>query len=486
MKRNVMSLLILLLFLCVVSAGCLQVTITEKSTEEPAAEALAEGYETTLFDTSFVHRIDVEIAEEDWNDLLANAIIKTKYKANVIIDGERVDEVSFSTKGNSSLYFVAYEPDARRFSFKINFGKYVDGGNYHGLEKLNLNNGFSDATINMKDYFSYKLFREAGVPAPLTSFVWLTINGKDHGLYLAVEDESESFLGRNTDGEGVIYKPESKDLGLTMEQIADILENGLPMTKDPHGSDLVYVGDDPESYPDIFENNETDAAEQDTLDVLAALKAMDKREDLETWLDTNEIIRFFAAHNYLLNFDSYTGAMLHNLVILERNGKMAIVPWDYNLAYSGFIPGIGPEVKDDPTDLLNQGIDTPLIGAEVDERPLWRWIVSDENYLREYHEEFDKLIASFFESGDFEREVHRLYDLMLPYVEKDPTAFFTPEEFKTGCETFLEFNKRRTESIRKQLSGELSTCSGDQDQESKVDGSDLHVLNMGGTDIKVR
>ena len=93
-------------------------------------------YETLLFDTSFVHTLDVTIADGDWADLLANPTEKTKYKVNVTIDGETVEKVSFATKGNSSLSQVANDPDSNRYSFKINFGKYVDGQTYYGLNKL--------------------------------------------------------------------------------------------------------------------------------------------------------------------------------------------------------------------------------------------------------------------------------------------------------------------------------------------------------------
>lgn len=153
------------------------------------------GYESTLFDTSYVHEINVEISEEDWEDLLSNPTDKTKYTANITIDGEEITNVSFATKGNTSLSQVA-STDSDRYSFKINFGKYVEGQSYNGLDKLNLNNIMSDATY-MKDYLSYEIMRQAGVAAPLTSYVQLSINGQVHGLYLAIEDVDESFMERN-------------------------------------------------------------------------------------------------------------------------------------------------------------------------------------------------------------------------------------------------------------------------------------------------
>ena len=70
-------------------------------------------YEDTLFDTSYVHKINIDIAEDDWEDLKQNAINKTKYKVNVTIDGETINEVSFATKGNSSLKTISLSDSDR-------------------------------------------------------------------------------------------------------------------------------------------------------------------------------------------------------------------------------------------------------------------------------------------------------------------------------------------------------------------------------------
>ena len=182
-----------------------------ESADEPEKKTASAGYADTLFDTSTVHEINVELAEDDWKDLLANPLEKTKYKADVTIDGEKVENVSFATKGNTSLSQVA-SSDSDRYSFKINFGKYEKGQTYQGLDKLNLNNIMSDATY-MKDYLSYMIMREAGVSASLTSYVALSVNGELHGLYIAIEDVSDSMLERSGESsDGALYKPETERL----------------------------------------------------------------------------------------------------------------------------------------------------------------------------------------------------------------------------------------------------------------------------------
>ena len=212
MTKAVSIILTLALVMGICLSGCQTKTSESQATADSAtadnAKNTSAEYAESLFDTGYVHEINVEISEDDWKDLLENPLEKTKYKANVTIDGNRVENVSFATKGNTSLSQVA-SSDSDRYSFKINFGKYEKGQTYQGLDKLNLNNIMSDATY-MKDYLSYMIMREAGVSAPLTSYAALSINGELHGLYIAIENVSDSFLERNgQSADGALYKPES-------------------------------------------------------------------------------------------------------------------------------------------------------------------------------------------------------------------------------------------------------------------------------------
>lgn len=440
--------------------------------QSTSAKSSLTGYESRLFDDSYVHTVDIAISGKDWAKLLRDPLAKKKICVSVTIDGERFNDVSFSTKGRYSLRSVADDPDSVRYSFRIDFGKYIKGQSYYGLRDLLLNNHTADATC-MKDYLSYKIFRLTGVPAPLCSYVWLTINGKAHGLYLAVEDVGSSFLQRTKNGRGMLYKPEAEDLPAHNEKQS---ENAGSDSAN-RGADLVYTDDDPGSYPEIFDNAETKADKEDMRRVAAALKLLSEGKRPELCVDTDEVISYFAAHNFVLNYDSYTGIMLHNYYLYENDGILSMLPWDYNQAFGG-----GAErgtVPSDATELLNTGIDTPLSDTTEDERPMWKWIVSDKKYLKAYHDVFDALVGGYFESGKFGREIDALYEMLLPYIEKDPTAFYTAEEFKKAYRTIREFCLLRAKSIRFQLDGKLSSSSGRQKAAERVDGAALCVRDMG-------
>ena len=167
-------------------------------------------YETSLFDDSYVHTIDITI--DDWDGLIENATSEEYSAADVTIDGETVKNVGIRAKGNTSLSTVS-QLDSERYSFKIEFDAYETSGNYQGLDKLCLNNLIQDYTM-MKDYITYKLMNEFGVASPLVSYCFITVNGEDWGLYLAVEAVEDSFLERNYGTNyGELYKPDTMSMG---------------------------------------------------------------------------------------------------------------------------------------------------------------------------------------------------------------------------------------------------------------------------------
>ena len=168
------------------------------------------GYEQTLFDTSRVHSINIVI--DDWDAFLETCENEEYSVCTVVIDNEAMKNVAIRGKGNTSLSTVK-TMDSDRYSFKIEFDRYESGKNYHGLDKLSLNNIIQDNTY-MKDYLTYRLMAEFGVDTPLCSFVCITVNGEDWGLYLAVEGVEDSFLQRNYGRDtGELYKPDSMSFG---------------------------------------------------------------------------------------------------------------------------------------------------------------------------------------------------------------------------------------------------------------------------------
>ena len=479
------------------------------------------GYESRLFDTSYVHTIDIVM--DDWDEFIDGCEDEEYTSCAVIIDNEAYKNVGIRAKGNTSLSSVsAYGND--RYSFKIEFDHYDSGKSYYGLDKLSLNNIIQDNTY-MKDYLVYQMMGYFGVDSPLCSYVYITVNGEDFGLYLAVEGVEESFLSRNYGSDyGELYKPDTTQTQAggdgempdmrnggepqDMENGGEVLDGEMPDMSNagepPDGTEmsdrredengmqggsssedvsLIYSDDDYDSYSNIFDNAKTNISDDDKDRLIESLKKLNENENIEDVVDVDEVIRYFVVHNFVCNFDSYTGSMIHNYYLYEEDGKMSMIPWDYNLAFGGFSAGggQGDGSNGNATELVNYPIDTPVSGGTVDSRPMLAWIFANEEYTEQYHEYFSEFITECFDSGYIEDLTQSTAEMISPYVEKDPTKFCTYDEYETGVETLLEFLELRVSSVSGQLSGTIpSTSEGQQaDSSAFVDASDINISDMG-------
>ena len=475
-------------------------------------------YAKHLFDQSTVHKI--EITMDGWDDFIDNCTDEKCRACAVTIDGEAQGTVGIRAKGNTSLSSMA-QYDNDRYSFKIEFDHYQKKKTYRGLDKLSLNNIIQDATY-MKDYWSYTFMNQMGLASPLCSYTEIYVNGEYWGLYLAVEGVEEAFLERNYGEDyGELYKPDSLSFGGgrgngqafdmqdfekklqgddTEEQAAAdenaANDNAAPtMPQDIQratrinrgdfkqgggmggmgSSDvkLQYIDDDPDSYANIFDNAKTKVKKKDQARLIAALKKLSEGDT--SAVDTDAVAMYMAVHNFLCNGDSYTGSMVHNYYLYEKDGVMSMIPWDYNLAFGGFT------VDSDATGTVNTAIDTLVSGGDDSDRPMAGWITASDESLALYHEKYQQFIDTVFTSGWFESEFDRVSAMIAPYVEKETRAFYSYEEFQTAADTLKTFCLKRAQSVQGQLDGSIpATGAAQQGSDALIDASELSITAMGG------
>lgn len=237
---------------------------------------------------------------------------------------------------------------------------------------------------------------------------------------------------------------------------------------------LQYIDDDPESYANVFDNAKTKTTQKDKTRLIASLKKLSEY-DLSV-VDTDSVAMYMAVHNFVCNEDSYTGSMVHNYYLYEKNGVMTMIPWDYNLAFGGFSGG-------DATSAVNTAIDTLVSGGSDSDRPMAGWISASEESLALYHEKYAQFISQVFVSGWFEEEFDRVTEMLAPYVEKNENGFYSYEEFQTGAATLKQFCLLRAQSVQGQLDGTIPATSAAQTGvDSLVDASAISLSDMGGMD----
>ena len=417
------------------------------------------GYVSRLFDGSRVHRVDIQV--EDWEAFLASAPEEEYIPATVEIDGEAFRQVGLRAKGNNSLRLTA-EYGLSRYSLKLEFDHYTDGS-YHGLDKLSLDASFQDNSY-LKTWLAFDIMEFLGVPTPLRSFVWVTVNSQPWGLFLAVEEPEEAFARRNFGANhGQLYKPDYRSLA---EENADV--------------HLRYTTDEPEDYPGIFENAKLDPSAADQQRLVDSLKTLDSGQRLEEAVDVDEVLRYFVGQVFVMNWDSYLGHTGHNYLLYEEEGKLSMLPWDYNLAFGTYALGMTDPITD-PNVLLNYPILTPAPGEHMTKRPLYHQLMQVEEYFQQYQAYFRWFLAEYVESGELSAALWQTAELIAPYVEADPTAFCSYEDHRLAVETLEQVCLLRAESARGQLEGRYPATLAQQTQRpgEGVDASHVDLRHLG-------
>ena len=258
----------------------------------------------------------------------------------------------------------------------------------------------------MKTCMVYDMMTFMEVPAPLCSYAWVTVNGQDWGLFLAVEEPEEAFARRNFGKHyGKLYKPDYRSLN---DENADVA--------------LQYIDEDPGSYPGIFENAKFKVSKTDQKRVIDALRTLSSGENLESAIQVDEVLRYFAVQVFVMNWDSYLGHTGHNYFLYEEDGVLSILPWDYNLAFGTYALGMTDPIKD-PNILINYPINTPGRGTRHAEPASLPQPDEAQRVFCPLSRLFRSASSEYFENGRFEAVLRQKEMLIAPYVQKDPTAF---------------------------------------------------------------
>lgn len=493
-------------------------------------------YETELFDTSSILTVNILMDDADWNDMLTNATAEEYYQCDVEVNGTTFYRVAIRPKGNTSLTSIASDPTTDRFSFKLEFDHYVDGQTCFGLDKLILNNNYADAT-NMKEALIYDMYQYLGADASLYNYAKISVNGEYWGVYLALEAVEDSFMLRNYGAQsGELYKPDSMNIGGGKDFgdfNADDMDFGnmtppdtqgnanqanssapsqTPDTVDPPqnrdssgetsaepstdsgerpsmdfnfgggmggfsmgggGADLNYTDDELDSYETIWDGEVTSTKKSDHKRVVTALKNISEGNDLETYMDIDNLLRYMAVHVFSVNEDSLSGMMAHNYYLYESGGKLNLIPWDYNLA----LGGMGG--SSDATGVVNDAIDNAFSGTNF-----FDTLMEDETYHSQYYTYLQKLVSEYIDGGGFDAFYERVRSQIDELVETDPTAFYSYDEYLTAVDTLYQVVKLRGQSIQWQLDGSIpSTEEAQRSSDALVDASTLDISVMGSMNI---
>ena len=467
-------------------------------------------YQKRLFNGE-IAAIDINVDEDEWQNLLDNAGAKPWVSADIAINGEKFESVGIRTKGNSSLS-SAVRSEGDRYSLQFSMNKNIKGQTYYGLDTFCVNNLINDATY-MKDYISYDIMKFIGVDSPLANHAKITVNGEDYGFCLLLERYDKGFLDRVYDtSAGNLYNVKiqmgQRDNFMNFGQAVESEQDNQPRERPDRNADrannrndrdnwgdrgnmpggrgggfggsnggsLVYADDELASYSSIFDNAVFGRTNEDDMQrVVTAIKNLNDGTELERYWDVDGALRYFAAHTFVVNLDSYVSNMQQNYALYEKDGKVTIFPWDYDLAFGGFQSGSASSV-------INFPIDTPVSGVNMGDRPLLNVLLEIPEYKEKYHDYLRRIVDGYVNSGLLEQTIRELDAKINEYVKNDATSYYTYEKYESAIETLIELCLLRAKSVAGQLDGTIpSTTDGQrEDSSALVDATGINLSDLGG------
>ncbi len=354
----------------------------------------------SLFNQKLVHKIEVKMSDNDWNNFMRVAQEEQWAPCDVVIDGEEFKNVGIRTKGNSSRMMV----NNGKYSFRFKMDKYDKYTNYHGLTEFCLNNFYSDASC-MRDTICYDAMYTLDGVAPRTSYSDMYLNGKLYSFYLACEQPGTTLAERYAiDDDSNLYKATERS------------NQGGGMFMMGGDSYSTFTQNMPVSNLDLKFGNDEQLTHLEELKTEINKLTPQNYKFIEDIMDVPSFLKGFAVNSVMCNYDSYNGSLAHNYYLIYTGGKHYFVGWDYNLSLGAFMGG---------TDAVNSDVKTSLYQAELKDRPFAKLLQVPEYY--DMYVGYVKEILNRFSNP--EQYTSEYVSLIRPHVQADPLYFFTLDQF---------------------------------------------------------
>ncbi|WEH36708.1 CotH kinase family protein [Streptomyces sp. AM 4-1-1] len=227
------------------------------------------------------------------------------------------------TGGGMTFYDLSpNRPEELPWLIKID--EFIEGRAYQGHRQISLRPGVNDQ-VPLNEAVSLSLMASSGQTAEDFGFASVRVNDRPAVARLMVENPSKDFAESAVGGNGVLYKARA-------------------------GGTFAYKGDDPTDYEASF-NQLNKKGSQDLEPVMKLVKWANKATDKEfaqhlgDHVDIDSLARYVATQNLLMNFDDMAGPGKNYVLRYDLDSKkFRVLGWDFNLTFSGSVD-TGP---DDP------------------------------------------------------------------------------------------------------------------------------------------
>ena len=316
-----------------------------------------------------------------------------------LFDDSTLPEVRISIHPDSLDEILADENQQSDHEFKVSFDTFIDGREYRGLDKMNLNGEHNDPTI-MRAKLSWNILEKMDVKAPRSNHISLYINDVFYGMYLNVEHIDNELLDKEfKDDSGNLYKClYPADLGtrnLKGELITDF-SNYVEFGRRPYDLKTNESENDYSGLASLIEflNNSSN---------------QEFEEQIHDYLDVDATLRWMAIDVLTGNWDNYSFNK-NNFYLYQspEDGRFVVIPYDYDNTLGVDFFGIDWGVRN----IYNWG-------NQNEARPLTKRFLEIQKFKDWFSYYLNETIEIAFNEDSLFPEIDRLKGMLQSTVEAD-------------------------------------------------------------------
>jgi spore coat protein CotH len=394
-----------------------------------------------LFDESVIRSIYLDIPDESWQAIDAQAIppacepfFRDYHSGTLTIEDEVFDGVGIKIKGGCGSARTL----EGKAAFKINLewdDPEVEGcgpeREFMGVKTFTLNNGVQDKSA-MHDRLGYSIYRALGLPAARSAHVRLYVNGEFWGLYTHVETINRRFLRRWFGSEkGDLYEG---------TYWCDLVSENIPPDEEPTTKFCLSSEFSDDECEDL-------RAARDLQPLRAMVEELNRLKDegfypeIRNLFDYDRYLRTWALESVISHWDGYVFQLRNNYRVYQ-----------------------------DPTDgrwtVISSGIDQTFV---EDQHPwdtqaiLGMACLQNQQCEQAFVDEL-KATNAAVKNLDLPAMAQAIYDQIAPVVDEDPRKEYSMAEFDAEFESLLDFLEYRHARIDEYLDEHEN---GDEEEEEE-------------------
>ncbi|MFT3906850.1 MAG: CotH kinase family protein [Steroidobacteraceae bacterium] len=365
-----------------------------------------------LYDAAVLRTLFLQFDDANWEEELdAFKGTDVLLPATVTVDGRVYKDVGVHFHGNTSYSSTS---DGQKRSITLEFDDIHKDQKLLGYRTLTLLNSAADPTF-LRSVLFMQVAR-AYYPALKANFVRVAINGERWGVYVNQQHFNSDFTQEAVDFKGARWK--------------------VPGSPRSRGG-LEYFGDDVDYYRAVFDIKSKDKPESwEALMQLCRVLNQTPVEKLPTELpkvlDVDNVLRFMATENALINTDGYWTRASDYSIYQDGKGIFHIVPHDANetwrpLESSGFARRSNGSFSQPGTVFLD-----PLVAEGDGNKPLISRLLLVPAWKQKYLGYVRDVNDKWLNWKTLGPIVQRYHDLIAADVYQDDHKLFSNEDFEAA------------------------------------------------------